>query len=274
MKAEFIAGPRGDLFTLYLPPDPGAPDRGDLIFIPPFAEEMNRSRAVVLAQARALRQAGMGVLVLDLYGTGDSDGGFADARWETWREDIRTAGAWLRARGRDRIGLWGLRLGGLLALDTLYDDPQGFRQVVLWEPVVSGKAYMDQFLRIGVAEGIESGGRSITLDEMRLKLSRTEPVEVAGYVVSRILTHAIDRSDLLELAETLRIPLIWIDFTPPSAERSGLVEEARQACATNGARLDYVALRAAPFWAVLNATADPRLTAAAVEAVVSSHDAG
>lgn len=274
MKAEFIAGSRGDLFTLYLPPVPGAPDRGDLVFIPPFAEEMNRSRAAVLTQARALRQVGMGVLVLDLYGTGDSDGGFADARWETWREDVRAAGAWLREQGRDRVGLWGLRLGGLLALDTLFDDPLGFRQAVLWEPVASGRAYMDQFLRIGVAEGIESGGRSMSLDEMRLKLSRTAPVEVAGYVVSRILTHAIDRSELLGLAEALRVPVTWIDCAPPSGERLALVEEARRTCASNGAQLDYMTALTQPFWSVLNASTDPRLIEATVEAVVSRHAAG
>ncbi len=274
MKAEFIAGPRGDLFTLYLPPDRGAADRGDLIFIPPFAEEMNRSRPVVLAQARALQRAGVGVLVLDLYGTGDSDGGFADARWETWREDIRAAGAWLRARGRERVGLWGLRLGGLLALDTMFDDPLGFEHLLLWEPVASGKAYMDQFLRIGVAEGMESGGRSVSLDEMRLKLSRTEPVEVAGYVVSRILTHAVDRSDLLELAEAVRVPMTWIDCAPPSAQRLALIEDAGRICTANGARLDHLTVRTPPFWSLLDAIADPLLSEATVSAVVSRRAAG
>jgi len=274
LKAEFIAGPRGDLFTLYLPPDPAAPDRGDLIFIPPFAEEMNRSRAVVLAQARALQRSGTGVMVLDLYGTGDSDGGFADARWETWRDDIRAAGAWLRGHGRDRVGLWGLRLGGLLALDTMFDDPQGFRQLVLWEPVTSGKAYMDQFLRIGVAEGIESGGRSVSLDEMRLKLSRTEPVEVAGYVVSRILTHAVDRSDLLELAEAVRVPVTWIDCAPPSAQRLTVIEDARRVCAFNGARLDHRTIRTPPFWSLLDAAVDAPLIEATVSAMASPHVAG
>ncbi|MEN3974095.1 hydrolase 2, exosortase A system-associated [Emcibacter sp. SYSU 3D8] len=274
MKAEFIAGPRGDLFALYLPPDPGSPDHGDLIFVPPFAEEMNRSRAVVLAHARAFNRAGLGILVLDLYGTGDSDGGFADARWETWREDIRAAGGWLRARGRDTIGLWGLRLGGLLALDTMFDDPLGFRQLVLWEPVTSGTAYMDQFLRIGVAEGMESGGRSITLDEMRLKLSRTEPVEVAGYVVSRILTHAIDRSDLLELIEAVRVPVTWIDCAQPTAQRLALIEDAGRACAANGALFDYVPVRTAPFWSVTNASAEPPFAEAVIGAVVSRHAAG
>lgn len=60
MKAEFIAGPRGDLFTLYLPPDCAAPDRGDLIFIPPFAEEMNRSRALSVILLRYARRSTAG----------------------------------------------------------------------------------------------------------------------------------------------------------------------------------------------------------------------
>ncbi len=273
MKAGFIAGPRGDLFTLYIPPAPGVPDRGDMIFVPPFAEEMNRSRTVVLAQARALAAAGVGVLVLDLYGTGDSDGGFADARWETWREDIRAARQWLQGHGRSQVGLWGLRLGGLLAADTLFDDPEGFTGLLLWEPVAAGKTFMDQFLRIGVAEGLESGGRSLTLDEMRLKLSRTEPVEVAGYVISRILTHAIDRTDLLELAESLRTLIGWIDCSPPTPERRAIVDEAVRICAAGAARLDYRTVRTPPFWAVQDLAATADLTAATVKAAVSIHAA-
>ncbi|MGE0667627.1 MAG: hydrolase 2, exosortase A system-associated [Sphingomonadales bacterium] len=274
MRAGFIAGSRGDLFTLYLPPAPGAPDRGDLVFVPPFAEEMNRARPIVLAQARALAEAGVGVLVLDLYGTGDSDGAFADARWETWRDDIRAAREWLRVHGRSRVGLWGLRLGGLLAADAIFDDPQGFSMLALWEPVVQGKAFMDQFLRIGIAEGIESGGRSLSLDEMRLKLSRTEPVEVAGYVISRILTHAIDRSDLPELAEAIRVPIVWIDCSSPSAERQAIVNDTARACTANGAEFAYRAVRTAPFWSVQARTADAGLLAATVEAVVRVHAIG
>lgn len=271
MKAGFIAGPRGDLFTLYLPPRPDAPDRGDLIFVPPFAEEMNRSRMVVLAQARTLAAAGTGVLVVDLYGTGDSDGGFADARWETWREDIRAARQWLRSHGRSQVGLWGLRLGGLLAADTLFDRPEDFTGLLLWEPVTSGKTFMDQFLRIGMAEGLESGGRTLTLDEMRLKLSRTEPVEVAGYVVSRILTHAIDRTHLIELAEAFRTPIAWIDCSPPAPERRAIVDGAARICAAGGARFDYRIERTPPFWSVQDLAATAELTAATIEAVATIH---
>jgi exosortase A-associated hydrolase 2 len=214
------------------------------------------------------------VLLLDLYGTGDSEGAFADARWETWRDDVRAAGACLRARGRSRIGLWGMRLGGLLALDTVFDDPGSFDHVLLWEPVVSGKAFMDQFLRIGIAEGMESGGRSISLNEMRLKLSRTEPVEVAGYVVSRILTHAIDRSDLPELVDRLRIPLTWIDCAPPSPDRRDIIDETARLCAARGKPLTYLTVRTQPFWSVINAVAGSGLVDTTVKAVLERHAAG
>lgn len=265
MQAEFIPGSKGDLFALYLPPDPSVPDRGDLIFVPPFAEEMNRARSTVAAHARMLQRLGTGVLLLDLYGTGDSEGAFADARWETWRGDVLAARQWLGQRGRERIGLWGLRLGGLLAADVLFEAAASFSRAVLWEPVVSGKAYMDRFLRIGIAEGMEAGGRSLTLNEMRLKLSRTEPIEVAGYVVSRSLAHGIDRSNLVDLAPALALPVTWIDFSPPSGER----REACARCAAAGVALELREFRAAPFWALQETAPDAALAAATAAAMVA-----
>src|SRR3546814_1526626 len=60
--------------------------------------EMNRSRRMAALQARALAALGIDVLLLDLFGTGDSAGDFRDARWEIWREDAMAAVAWLGAR--------------------------------------------------------------------------------------------------------------------------------------------------------------------------------
>ena len=76
----FIDRPGGDLFALYHPPR-RAP-QGGVVYIPPFAEEMNRSRRMAALQARALAESGWGVLTIDPYGCGDSAGDFADARWD------------------------------------------------------------------------------------------------------------------------------------------------------------------------------------------------
>lgn len=45
--------------------------RGSIVYIHPFAEEMNKSRRMAALQARALTLAGFAVLQLDLIGCGD-----------------------------------------------------------------------------------------------------------------------------------------------------------------------------------------------------------
>ena len=88
----FIDGTAGRLFAIYLAPAPEAPRRGAVLYLPPFAEEMNRSRRMVLLQARRMVELGYQVLIVDLYGTGDSEGDFADARWAIWRADYLNCG--------------------------------------------------------------------------------------------------------------------------------------------------------------------------------------
>ena len=90
--------------------------RGALLYLPPFAEEANRSRRMAVLQARRLAARGWPVLLLDPFGTGDSAGAFHEARWELWLADAAQAAAWLATRWPGgSVTLWGLRLGALLA---------------------------------------------------------------------------------------------------------------------------------------------------------------
>ncbi len=113
MELFFLAGSRGALFAVYHPPAAGMTSRSGVLCAPPFAEELNKSRRMIAQQARRLAAAGFGVLIPDLYGTGDSAGDFGDARWEIWREDLARCAVWLRQRGHESLILWGVRLGGL-----------------------------------------------------------------------------------------------------------------------------------------------------------------
>ena len=74
----FLDRASGSLFAIHH--RAGAAPCGTVLFIPPFAEEMNRARRMVALQARDLAAAGWDVLQLDLFGTGDSQGDFGDAR--------------------------------------------------------------------------------------------------------------------------------------------------------------------------------------------------
>ncbi|MDO9450700.1 MAG: hypothetical protein Q7J21_09460, partial [Rugosibacter sp.] len=68
-------------FCLYHSPVPGAALRGAVVYIHPFAEEMNFSRHMVALQSRALAAQGYAVLQIDLLGCGDSAGDFSEASW-------------------------------------------------------------------------------------------------------------------------------------------------------------------------------------------------
>ena len=68
----FIDSAAGRVFAIYHRPAEGGSNGPAMLYLPPFAEEMNRSRRMAALQARALAAAGYGVLLLDPYGTGDS----------------------------------------------------------------------------------------------------------------------------------------------------------------------------------------------------------
>ncbi len=115
---EEIAGPV--LAIHHAPRMRRARARG-VVYLPPFAEEMNRARRMATLQAQTLAAGGDGALILDPYGSGDSGGEFGDARWETWHNDAARAVSWMHERGYESIVLIGLRLGALLALDAARD---------------------------------------------------------------------------------------------------------------------------------------------------------
>ena len=118
MEVFFLKGTRGSLFSVYHPAHGYDRRRLSLVYVPPFAEEMNRARRMAALQARRLSELGIDVLLLDPFGTGDSEGDFGDARWDIWCDDVRTAMNWLAVRTNAPVGLWGLRLGALLAADV------------------------------------------------------------------------------------------------------------------------------------------------------------
>ena len=64
--------------------------RGVVLLLPPFAEEMNKSRRMCALLARGLAADGWRVVRIDLFGCGDSAGSLRDASWEQWCDDLRT----------------------------------------------------------------------------------------------------------------------------------------------------------------------------------------
>ena len=220
----FLATGAGERFCLF---HPAAGElRGALVYLHPFAEEMNKSRRMAALQARELAAGGFAVLQLDLQGCGDSDGDFGDARWEQWKDDVALACQWLRERTGVTPGVWGLRLGALLALDYARSATPAPAQLLLWQPVLQGATFMTQFLRLRVAGAmLDDSAPAAGTKELRAMLAAGEPLEVAGYELAPQLVAAIDALEGSAMAPPC--PVIWIEVVaaperpaPPPAVRT------------------------------------------------------
>lgn len=183
-KPFFLNVDARSLFCLhYAPVAPIA--RGAILYIHPFAEEMNKSRRMVAEQARHLALAGWHVLQMDLTGCGDSAGDFGDAAWDIWLDDILAARNWLSEHCQGPRWIWGFRLGALLGAASLIQTPASGTDLLFWQPVISGSQYLQQFLRIRVAgERVASGQDGIGTQQLLDLLRAGDSIEVAGYQLS------------------------------------------------------------------------------------------
>jgi exosortase A-associated hydrolase 2 len=263
LRPVFIESPSGRLFGVYYAPSAGTRPRGAALYVPPFAEEMNRSRRMAALQARAFAAIGIGTLLLDLFGTGDSSGDFGEARLPLWLDNIAAAADWLDAQGGTVSCLWGLRLGALLAVQAAVRQPARFKQLLLWQPVIDGKAMLTQFLRIRVAAAMAEGGAAEKTEDLRAQLAGGNTVEIAGYELSAALTQAIDglRIDRLGLAPDMRVN--WLDVAAEASDRlfpagERVAEAWRQA----GLRVSAATVSGDPFWTLQETTLAPALLAA------------
>jgi pimeloyl-ACP methyl ester carboxylesterase len=137
----FFRESKGGLYGCYHLPSGNA--RGAAVVLcHPYGHEYVQSHRAFRILAERLAAAGFPALRFDYRGTGDSGGEAELAELERWREDVRAATEWCRARSRrQRLCALGLRLGGsLVALES--GRERAFDAVVLWDPIVSGRDYL------------------------------------------------------------------------------------------------------------------------------------
>ncbi len=224
----FLDGERGRLFALHV--CPVEPPLAHVVFLPPFCEEMNRCRHLVAEQARRFATAGYSCLILDLYGTGDSEGELVDASWSGWQADALAGIRWCQQQYSIPTVLWGLRLGALLAMDLAATYEGQFTKLLLWQPVTNGKTYLTQILRARIAYLAGNSLPAETTDEMRLALQNGEKVEVAGYVLGGKLVGKIDEMTATSLTALSGASIDWLQQTsrldePPSAAVQKVVDQ-------------------------------------------------
>lgn len=241
---------------------------GSVIYLHPFAEEMNKSRRMAALQARAMASAGYDVLQIDLLGCGDSSGDFADASWQAWQDDVMLAYCWLRARSQAPLILWGLRAGCLLAASVAVDLPER-ANFIFWQPVVSGKQHWQQFMRLRMAGELGAGNAKAVAGELKQSIATGQTIEIAGYSVSPGLFHGLEAAGLAPPAGRPG-RVCWLELSmrddpalAPVSQKS--VEQWRAA----GFEVDARVVRGAAFWQTSEIEDAPELIAATTAALES-----
>lgn len=198
LEAFFRVMPHGGqrLWLLHTPPA-GVPARGCVLYVHPWAEEMNKSRRMAALAARALADDGWSVLQPDLAGCGDSSGELHETTTELWLQDLAEACTWLRQRQPDGpLWLWGLRAGALWCAALAARLP-ATPQLLLWQPAAQGKTLLQQFLRLKAAAQLADGGGKAVMEALRADLAAGRAVQVAGYAIGAGLAAGLEAATLM-----------------------------------------------------------------------------
>lgn len=267
-EAFFLPAAGGERFCIFHPAR-GAP-LGSILYVHPFAEEMNKSRRMAALQARAFSARGYSVLQIDLLGCGDSGGDFGDARWDAWNEDVALAADWLARHAEGPVYLWGLRLGALLAVDHSRQAGRSFAGLLLWQPVMSGPQFLTQFLRLRLGSEMLSGAPANSgTEQLRTQLAAGRALEIAGYELAPQLASAIERLALAGLAPE-NVPAHWFEVNAAGKPSPGL-RRAGQAWSAAGAEVELHAVRGDPFWSSVELCECPALIAATSATLALTH---
>lgn len=145
MDAFFFGPPSTQLFGAYHPPQ-GASRREGIVLCNPFGQEYMRAHRSFRRLAINLAGKGFSVLRFDYRGMGDSAGTLAGVTPEDWMSDIESAVQELMdVAGVQKVSLLGLRLGALLAAQVAAKN-RSVNKLVLWDPIISGQAYVDEIV--------------------------------------------------------------------------------------------------------------------------------
>lgn len=264
---DFLEHQGRKLFYLNLEPA-DASLRGSVLFLPPFADEMHRSRRVVAGQARLFVDAGYRVMLLDLSGCGDSGGDFADATWSRWVEDAQFAARTLTNQGIGPLTIWGLRMGALLAC-VLSQSYSNIQRLLLWQPVLNGELQVDQFLRLRTVPSPLNGEPNFDRKSLWNELRGGRTLDIAGYELSSALAMDMSKARLNDLRP--QAPVHWLEIG--LASNSTLAAGSEKVIAhwrEQGTQVETGYVVGDPFWRTVGADVNVELQRCTMQAFTPS----
>ncbi len=236
MTPFFFGARANPLYGVYHAPRASVAKNSAVLLCAPVGMDYMCCHRSLVSLASSLSALGHHVLRFDYQGTGNSAGTISSGQFLRWMRDIDSAILeLLDLSGPARISAVGLGLGALLATTALATGTASVDHLVLWNPAVSGAAYLAEIS----AQDREFFGRS--------RDSRAHHDDLIGFPFPSDLRHSLE---LLDLRRNL-LP------QPPTA--ISLVASERTS--------DYLELEAALFArsppSTIEFAADPAAAAAA-----------
>jgi len=270
----FLETEHGSIFVIEYGPRMPEPEIETVVIVPPFAEEMNRCRRMMSLQARALAGSGLRAILVDLHGTGDSEGDFSDAHWTVWCGNIVSVVSDIVAASRGSVSFLAIRFGALVLFDHQSDLVSRASKIVLWNPCTNGSTFLRQFLRIRIASQMsENNSRKESIAELMDRFASGESVEVAGYEISPELARSMSSAALITDDLEASPPMYWFEIvsnpsSPLPVASNAVIEQMQR----DNIRLSVTAMCGEKFWNTVETTTVPSLinatTAVFVEALV------
>ena len=216
--------------------------------------------------AHRLAQSGHSCLIVDLHGTGDSEGNFGAGRWDIWLDDIGRAVAWLLAHQVGAINLLGIRLGACLAARVAAVSGPEISRLIMWQPVIRANVFMTQFLRLKMVSDLVDSDSQITTKQLRESSQAGETIEVAGYKIAPDLLTSIDAINLLEEHYPSHLKTSVFEISPSSVPRHSMdCDKLTAKLSHAGVDVDSSLINGDQFWASTEVVVVPEL----VEATIS-----
>jgi uncharacterized protein len=182
IELPFFFGNGGELFGIYHPPA-GAAERAVLLCAP-LGQDHIRCHRLYRQLGTTLAGEGVAVLRFDYYGCGDSAGASGEVDWHRCVGDAVTAAHELRRRsGCPDVVAFGARLGATIALAAA--QPAGFTDVLAWDPVVDGQAY------VAMLDALQDAVRRDTRRFVRARSQSEAQGQWLGFEVNPVLRRQI-----------------------------------------------------------------------------------
>lgn len=202
------------------------------VYLPPLFDERKCSARFSYMLMKEFSRRNLLLERCDYRGTGEAEGEFCDVTLESLGSDVE------QFSGRS-VCLSGLRAGATLALDYCMRHKNWVENLILVEPIVDGKDYVNHLLRKQRVKDMLTGGKDPSSDKGYINLE--------GYKTNLKLVEQLRQFNLLDQPIKNK-PAEKILLVTVSKHQDGKLWELSRRLRETGAQIVIKRLGCKPFW--------------------------